>query len=162
MCSDRGPNCKSMPPTGTHQWMKVLYGEECANNSTFQHLAAHIPDGKPDQVSLNLNNKQQSRRAHMNCSWQRSHSENWKQNFDEFIITKYSLSRNKSKLNHIHKCKSNWRNILQNITTHQTMRSRWLQLQFHYQDTQFYHIRLLRLLECWSECRDCTASYVQK
>jgi hypothetical protein len=44
--------------------MKVLYGKECADTSTFQHLAAHVPDGKSDQVSLNLSNKQRSRRAH--------------------------------------------------------------------------------------------------
>jgi hypothetical protein len=43
--------------------MEVLYAEECAQTSTFQHLAARVPDGKPDQVSLNLSNKQWSRRA---------------------------------------------------------------------------------------------------
>jgi len=43
--------------------MKVLYGEECADTSTFQHFVAHVPDGKPDQVSLNLSDKQWSRGA---------------------------------------------------------------------------------------------------
>jgi len=43
--------------------MKVLFGEEYTETSIFQHLAAHVPDGKPDQVFLNLSDKQRSRRA---------------------------------------------------------------------------------------------------
>jgi hypothetical protein len=45
-----------------HWQMKVVYGDTCVAISTAWCWAAHVCDGKPEHVSLNLNDKEWSGR----------------------------------------------------------------------------------------------------
>jgi hypothetical protein len=57
------PTAKNMHPIDIRQKMNVVYGQECADTSTVQCLAARVHDWKLEQVSLNPSDKQWSRRA---------------------------------------------------------------------------------------------------
>jgi hypothetical protein len=67
---------ENMPLIDIHYQMKVVHGQKCADVSTVQCWAAGICDGKSEQLSLKLSNKQRSGRPQtaadgvMNCnSW---------------------------------------------------------------------------------------------
>jgi hypothetical protein len=51
-----------MPPVDIYWHVKVANGEECVGMNTVWWWVAHVHDGKFEQFSLNISDKQWSRR----------------------------------------------------------------------------------------------------